>query len=484
MVKLGLRADMLRVLSDEQLEQIHVATIEVLENTGVHVGSEAIFKVFADGGADVDPRGKTVKIPRHLVEESLEKKPKQIILQGRNPEQGILLEENRVYFGAGGTPVPYFRDMETGKLRTSVKRDMINATILADALSNIDFVMSIAGARDFPEEVQCIHEFEVLFKYTEKPIIYHAPGIVYAEKILKMAEAIVGDREQLRKRPIFSFYCEPVSPLTFYDAHDTMIEAARNHIPITLGIAQIMGATAPITIGGSLVVGNALNLASVVLAQLVSRGAPIIYGNFNNALEPRTAVALMAAPEKPLASACSAQLAQYYDIPSFGVAGQCDSNLPDAQFGAEVMLTSLMNALSGTNLCHDCGYLATGLAGSLEAQMICDEVVGIIARIIEGVEVNDDTLAVDVIHSVGPGGNFLSQSHTLKYVDKALYLSKLFDKTYPATWMKAGSKDVTEIAREKIKKILREYEPRLLPKDIERRLSEILKESEKELVKR
>lgn len=484
MVKRGLKVEMLKVLSDEQLERIHVATLEVLEKTGVYAGSEKIFKVFTDGGAEVDPDSKTVKIPQHLVEEALEKKPKQIILQGREPEKGILLEESRVYFGTGGTPVPYFRDAETGELRTPIKRDMINATIMADALSNIDFVMSIAGAQDFPEEVQCIHEFEVLFKYTDKPIIYHAPGIVYAEKILKMASTIVGDMERLRRRPIFSFYCEPVSPLTFYSAHETMIESARNHIPITLGIAQIMGATAPITIGGSLVVGNALNIASIVLAQLVKKGAPIIYGNFNNTLDPRTAVALMSTPEKPLASACSAQLAQFYEVPSFGVAGQCDSNLPDAQFGAEVMLTSLMNALSGINLCHDCGYLASGLAGSLEAQIICDEIMGIISKVIEGVEVSDDTLAVDLIHNVGPGGNFLSQRHTLKHFDKSFYMSKLFDKTYPATWVRSGSKDITEIAREKIKKILREHTPPLLPGDIDRKLSEIVNDSEKEFVGR
>jgi trimethylamine--corrinoid protein Co-methyltransferase len=175
-------------------------------------------------------------------------------------------------------------------------------------------------------------------------------------------------------------------------------------------------------------------------------------------------------------------MGRYYDMPTYGFGGCSDSKLPDAQAGAEVMMNGMLAGLGGTNLIHDCGYLAGGSIGSLEMAVICNEIVGMISRIVRGVKVDEETLAVDVIKNVGPGGHYMSQKHTLEHV-RELYTPSLFDRESEVAWVKAGKKDVRDMARMKAKQILREHSPTPLPKDVQMRLKEIVKEAEKQLVK-
>jgi len=170
-------------------------------------------------------------------------------------------------------------------------------------------------------------------------------------------------------------------------------------------------------------------------------------------------------------------------LPTFGFAGPSDSKLPDAQAGAEAMQMALMNGLAGVNLCHDCGYLAGGSVGSMEMAVICDDVLGNVLRIIKGTEVTDETLAVDVIKEVGPEGNFLGHKHTLKHIRDELHIPTLFDRNPEAAWVKAGSKPLHQVAKEKAQKILKEHHPQPLPSDIQTKLSEIVMQAEKEQVK-
>lgn len=485
MVRRGLRGGQLRFLTKKQLDEIHAATIEVLEEVGLRSASKQILEVFSKGGAEVDQKDRRVRIPQHLVEESLSKAPKQVVLCGRNPEYDILLEDSRVYFGMGGTPTPFIRDVETGANRRPTKKDFADATRLGDALPNMSFIMTIAGAFDVPYEVEYEHEWEALFSNTEKPIVYSAPSAYSARRVLEMGAAVVGDKDELRKRPIMCLYSETTSPLSIGVGNDNIIEFAGAGIPITQGPSPMVGATGPGTIAGALVVGNAENLATLTLCQIVNSGTPYISGCWAGVMDPITGRNSYAAPEFAFSTGVlNAQIGEYYGLPVFGFAGSSDSKLPDAQAGAEVMQMALMNGLAGVNLCHDCGYLAGGSVGSMEMAVICNDVLGNVLRIIRGTEVNDETLAVEVIKEVGPEGNFLGHKHTLKHIREELYLPTIFDRTPEMTWAKAGSKPIHQVAKERVEKILKEHYPQPLPRDIQAKLSEIVKQAEREQVKR
>jgi trimethylamine--corrinoid protein Co-methyltransferase len=475
----------LRFLTKREIEEVHGATLEVLEKVGLRTASNRILQVFSNGGAEVDEKHRSVRIPEHLAKESLSKAPKQIVLCGRNSKYDILLEDSRVYYGLGGTPTPFVRDIETGENRRPTKRDFADATRLGDALPNMSFIMSIAGAYDVPYEVEYEHEWEMLFNNTEKPIVYSAPSAYSAKNVLKMASAVAGGMEELRKRPIMCLYSETICPLSIAAANENIIEFAEAGVPITEGPVPMMGATGPGTLTGCLVIANSENLAALTLSQLVNAGTPFIYAGWAGVMDPVAGRMAYGAPEFAIGtSVLNAQMAQYYGLPTFGFAGPSDSKLPDAQAGAEAMQMALMNGLAGVNLCHDCGYLAGGSVGSMEMAVICDDILGNVLRIVKGTEVNNETLAVEVIKQVGPEGNFLGHKHTLRHIRDELHMPSIFDRKTETEWIRAGSKPIHQIAREKAKKILKEHFPQAIPRDIQNKLSEIVKQAEREQLRR
>jgi len=481
MVRRGIKGGRLRYLEQGQVEQIHNATLEVLRRVGLRCKSKRILEVFEQGGAEV--KNENIRIPEHIVKDAVRTAPKQILLCGRNSKYDILLEHNRIYFGMGGTPPPFIRDLESGEFKRPTKRDFAEATRLGDALPNMSFLMSVAGAFDVPYQVEYEHEWEALFNNTEKPIVYSAPSAYSASKVLEMGAEIVGGMQELARRPIMCLYTETSSPLAIPAACENAIEFAKAGVPMTQGASPMVGATAPGTLAGTMVVSNAENLATVVLSQLVNRGAPFIYGGFCDVMDPVNGRMTYGCPEFSIStSVLNAQMAEHYGLPVFGFAAPSDSKLPDAQAGAEAMQMSLMNALAGINLMHDCGYLAGGSAGSMEMVVICDEIFDNVLRIVRGVDVNDETLAVDVIQEVGPEGSFLAHKHTLKHIRDELHIPRLFDRRPEAEWAKLGGKATHEVAREKARQILKDHFPEPLPTDVQRKLSEIVKQAEKEQV--
>jgi len=482
----GVLRGKLSFLSNDELQRIHEATLEVLENVGIKCFSDKILMTFTDNGAEVDLKSKIVRIPRDMVKEALKKAPKRFVLCGRNPKYDIVIDNGRIYFGMGGTPTPYFLDIDTGEFRRPTTKDFADVTRLGDALPNLSFLMTIAGAFDVPYEMEYLYEYELLFNNTEKPVVYPAPGAEIARYALEMAATVVGGKEELRKRPILCLYAEPPPPLMMADTDENIIEYAKLGVPIALGPTAMAGSTGPVTLAGAAVISNAQSLAGITLTQLINPGSPVLYACWVAATDPRTGRHAYGSPEFAFStSVINSQMARYYGLPTFGFAGCPDSNFPDAQAGAEAMMMTLMNALSGVNLMHDCGYIAGGDAGSMEMAVICDEICGMVLRIARGMEVNDETLALEVIREVGPGGHFLSHKHTLKFLEKGeIYIPKLFCRLPRDTWIKAGRKKVHEVARERAKQILREHYPEPLSADVRQKLTEIVKQAERELVKR
>jgi trimethylamine--corrinoid protein Co-methyltransferase len=470
-------------LPRDDLYRIHTATLEVLERVGVKVEEENALKLLDEIGADVNYAKKNAKIPQYLVEEAIKLSPRTILFAGRNKKHDIRLEGKRIHFGLGEGAIS-FLDSGTGSIRPSTKMDIINAVKLADALPNIDFIMPLFTAQDVPTQTIAIHDLHAVLKNTEKPIMVLAFGLDVSY-LIKMAAVVVGGEEKLKERPILGVYSEPISPLTHgKDFTRNLMILAKAKIPVVYIPSPACCSTAPATIAGAIVQSNAETLSGNVIAQFTSKGAKFIYGADTSVMDPRTAVFPYGAPEWMIINLAMAQLGRYYGLPTWSTGGCSDSKVLDAQATLEAALSLLIAAESGANLIHDVGsFLNFGLTGCLELVTICDEIISMIAYILNGIEVTDETLAVDVIGKVGPGGHYLAQKHTLKFFKKEHWIPTLLDRQTRSKWVKNGSKDLLQRAKEKTKEILATHIPNPLPSDIEKELNNALKEAEKEILR-
>lgn len=474
MTKRGIRGGILRPLTNSEVKSIHTASLEVLEQVGLQVQSQRILDVFKAGGAEVDTAKSRVTIPEHIVKDSLKKAPSKIVLGGRTHENDLLVGDNRVFFGLGGTPNPYTLDAESGEFRVSTSEDVIRNTIVGDALPNMSFIMSLAAASDFPPQIAWLHEASIMLKNTVKPIIYSASGAEGAKCLLSMAAAVVGGYENLARRPLITLFSESITPLVMPAINEGVIEFAKAKVPVAYVPGPMPGASAPITLAGEHVVCNAESLAGMVLTQLTNPGAPFLYGFNTSVIDMRTGTVCYGAPEWGLGWAMTAQLADHYGLPTFGSGGGTDAKSPDAQAGAEAFMNAYYNAVGGVSLVHNCGTIAHGSAGSLEMAVICDEIINYIQRLLTKVEINDETMAVDLIRKVGPGGSYLAEKHTRAHINEILH-PKLFNRQAIPTWKTRGKLTARDEARERMRTILREHKVPPLAKEVSEQIDNILK---------
>mgnify|MGYP005851936987 CR=1 FL=1 len=437
-MKEGLSGGLLNVLAEAECQRIHAASLDILANHGVLCDSPALLRLFADGGALVDEDTRLVRLPGDLVNWALRAAPKSFTLYARDPALDLALEQPRAYFGLGGSAVPYFWDFEKRALRDPVKADVVAATRLGHALPNVDFVMSLAAAGDAPERLHYLHEYHAILGNTTKPVIYSAPSRRYAAAFLEMAAAASGGEGELRARPSVMLFTQPVSPLQIGPYNEGMIDFAALGVPILFSPGAMMGATSPATIAGSLVQGNAENLAGIALSQLLRPGTPIVYGPHTPVMDMATTRCTYAGTEQALGRAAMARLARFYGLPSFNTGAGCDAWEVDAQAAAEATMGIFLNALSGLTLTQTMGTMASGTFGSLEMLVVCDEVVAMARRVLRGVAVSEDSLAVDVIKEVGPGGHYLDHEHTVRAFRREFFFPGLFARSSLAAWQEEG----------------------------------------------
>ena len=462
-----------RVLSDDQIYEIHLATLEVLERTGVQIPEEEAVDLLSGAGARVSDGGQ-VRIPSYLVEDALRSAPERITLANRDGERRVFLEGNKVYFGTG-SDCPYLLDSYTGERRPFQKEDVEKAARLCDHLPNIDFIMSLGLVSDAPTATSDRHQFEAMLVNTKKPIVFTAHDVKGMSDIIEMAAIAMGGREELRRSPCIVLYAEPISPLRHFGAAvRKLLLAAEEEIPAIYTPCPMCGATAPSTLAGTLVTANAECLSGLVISQLKRKGAPFITGGFISIMDMREAILSYGAPELSLLSAALTEIAHFYRLPMFGTAGCSDAKVLDEQAAVESAISCLMSALSGAHLVHDVGFLEYALTGSYEMVVLTDEIIGMVKRIMGGIDVSRETLAVDVIDRVGPGGNFLVEAHTLKHFRQEQWFPDLVDRRTYENWTKAGAKTMGQRAKEKVKKILDEHRPEPLPPDRRRAIAEIV----------
>lgn len=470
----------LEVLSQDQVKRILGAAKEVLERTGVVYYDDEAIETMKKAGCFVD--GNRVRIPARLVEKALRTVPSKVTLSNsRTGKRAMELTGNNAYFGTG-SDTPFFIDPYTQDRIPASKETVSMATKTIDALENMDFVMSLGIVQDVPQLVYDRHQFQAMVNNTSKPIVITANDVDGYADIIKMCEIVAGGEEELKRHPFMTLYAEPISPLQHAeDAAQKLILAGKKQLPVVYTPCIMAGGTVPATLAGAMTNGLAESLSGLVLNQQTNEGSPFIMGGVFTIMDMNTTIFSYGAPEFDLMMAALADISNYLDLPMFGTAGCTDSKIVDEQACIEDALSILMTAQSGANLNHDVGYIEHGNAASLENLVINNDLIGFARRIVQGIEVNEETLAVDLIDKVGPGGHFLGEDHTMKYFKKETYYPDLFKRQFYDNWEADGKKTLFDRANQKVKDILENYEPEPLSEDIQKKLQDVVDQAESKL---
>ena len=459
-----------RKLSDDKLERIHNASLKILEDTGLRLFDNEALELLKSKGVTVED-GNRARIPSNLVEWALSTAPKSVTLYNRHGEAALQLQGKNMYYGTG-SDCPNVIDLRSGEHRPGTLNDVVEASIVCDALPNIDFLMSFCIANDLDQETYDRHQMRAMLMNSIKPVLFVTMEFAGCVDAVKMAEAVAGGAEALRQKPITACYINVSGALRHNEeALQKLLYLSGKGLPTTYTPVVLRGATGPVTAAGAIALANAGELAGVVLSQLKREGAPIIItGGVNDMLEMRTAIDCYADPTNRVSLV---EMAHRYDMPVFGLTGCSDSKLPDEQAAAEAALSIMLESLAGAQMAHDVGYLDSGMTNSIEQVVICDEIIAYTKHFMKEVEVNDDTLALDIINKVGPDGDFISNKHTQKNYRKDWY-PQLFERRNYDGWKKGGGKTMRQRAQEKALKILETHKPEPLPNEVIKQLDEIV----------
>jgi trimethylamine---corrinoid protein Co-methyltransferase len=466
----------MKLLSDDQLEEIHLASLEILRRTGCIVESEDAIEMLKKAGCRVE-NGNRVYFPASLVEWALKAAPSTISMCDRNLEPAMRLEGTKTYFGTGSDTVNLI-DPYTGERRTWTKQDIINGMKICEYLPNIDFVMDMGIAQDVNWQTADMHHFEAIVTTTRKPMIYTALDLPSTKLVVEMAETVAGSSEAFRLNPFGILYIEPISPLNHArEQVEKVMFTAEKGIPALYMAGMMGGATGPVTAAGGLALANAEAISGLTIAQVKKEGAPIIQGGGVLNFDMTSGTASYGSPEFMASAAAIAQMAQYYKLPAWGYAGCSDAKILDEQAAIEDTFWILTAALSGSNLVHDVGYVESGITNSFENLVMCDEIIGMTKRFMSGIEVNTETLALDAIDRVGPGGNYLTDEHTLKHY-KERWRPGMMDRKGYEIWQADGSLPLRDKVKAKVKWILENYEPEPLDPKIRESLRGLIETAE------
>lgn len=473
------------VLSKDDLEAIHWATLAVLEQTGYRIYSEKCLKLLDEAGCRVNYKDQTALIPSHLVEEALRKKSRVVTLCARNSKYDAKLDGRHVYISTDGNGTRTI-DLKTGKRRPSVKDDIAKAAVIADALDTVRVFWPLVSSQDTPAHVRHLHDLDAALTNTEKHVQFETT--ISAEEArcqIDMAAAVVGGREKLKKRPIVSsVHCSTAPLQQDGGSMEGALEFAKAGLPVAFYSMPQAGATGPVTLAGSLTVGNAEVLGGLVLAQLASPGAPVIYGTGGAAFDMKFCCRTGGSPEQGLFSAAVGELARYYGLPSVVGGFVSTAKEPSGQACYEKMISGVPQVLSGCSIIVGIGLIEDCNTLPFEELVIDDEIVKMVFRLAQGVRVDDAALALDLIHKVGPGGNYLAERHTLEHLREEQFIPELTDRRSYEAWLRNGAKDIVKRAREKVKAILGEHKPEPLEKDVQREIQSIMKRASKDLANR
>lgn len=477
----------LSVLSHDEIQTIHEATLELLETVGVAVLEPRAMRMLIDAGASRGRESERVRIPAGLVREAVAKAPKSWTWHARESKHSFRVGDGgRTRLGPGSA-CTNFLDYETGAARTPKVDDAVNLVRLMDALEYVDInytpvEIETAAPPRYREVATCVRDLQ----NTSKPLVGPTFDGQMARDGIEIAKILVGSEEELRRRPTIAGYCDPVSPLV----HDrkmteTVLEYAAMGQPVFMMCLDLAGASAPATLAGTLLQQNAEVLSGLVIAHLANPQAPVVYGCVSGAMDMRAGSAALGGPESGLLSLAAVQLAHFYGLPC-SAGGQSDSKIHDAQASFEKATSLMASVLAGADFVDLFfgsfeGYNTT----SLEQVVIDHDIAGFAFRYARGIEVSEETLSLDLIREIGPGGNFLKGKrpleHAMRGSQRDHYTPFVIDRRARFSWENAGGKTILEAAHAKAMQILGEHRPAPLDpsllKEMEAYLETVRRES-------
>jgi len=484
-----------RIFSRDDLYTIHWACLDILKETGIRiVEGEEVLKMLREKGCTVDFKKETVFFSPSVVEESLRKASKVVtVYSPRNPKYDYKIDGRHIYFETDGLNVNT-ADLDTGEWRPSTTDDVARIARVTDALDSYPSAGGMTASFDKPEYIRGFHDVVARLNNTEKPTSIsvgggnaESPELTQAlfDYQIEVAKAVAGGEEALRKRPLLGGGFWGMSPLQFHGLYiERALKLAELGFPSFVGSMTQAGATAPVTLAGILAVTNAEILGGISIIQLACPGTQMSISHSPAAFDMKYGQWAAGAPEEALMNAAAVEIARYYGLTANVMGLVTSAKAPGPQACYEKVMTGILPIIAGADMVGGAGGLGCSMAASLEELVIDDELCKAMLTSLRGVEISDETLAIDVIHKVSPGGHYLGQKHTMDHFLKTQFIPELTDRSGYDVWKKSGEKSLVERAKEKVKKILKEHSVPPLDKDIQKELQGIIKRAEKELPKK
>ncbi|HDR16770.1 MAG TPA: trimethylamine methyltransferase [Desulfobacteraceae bacterium] len=468
----GLPGGQYKPLSDRGIATIHDTALMILEEVGFtyESGLDQVLALLESAGAKVDAGTARVTFPRTFIEEHIRSAPESVILYSRDGENDLDLGEDRVHLGTGGAAVRIV-DMETGLYRSTTLKDLYLLGRLVHKLENIHFFLRPCIPRDIPETAYDVNVFYTCFRATTKHVMAGVNDIEGFRKVLELATMVAGGEKVLAQKPFISIITSfAISPLKLCTQSTTIMrEAVLNKIPVALSCAPMAGSTSPVTMAATLAQVHAEQLAGIALCQIINPGAPVIYGGIPGTANMRNMAYQGGAVECGMMNAAIHQMARHIKVPNYNSSGLTDSKVPDGQAAWEKAITTLLAAMGGSNYVHHAAGMLDSMAGlAYEQFVIDDEIIGMSCKVLKGIDVDPEHLALEVIKDVGPGGNFMIHPHTLKHMRSEYFPGNgVTDRDGLSRWEQQGRMDARERARMIVGKILDAPEEPCLPADVD-----------------
>lgn len=435
-------------LTEEGISHIHNTSMDVFEQVGVKIAYKPVLDLWKKAGAEVDEKNMIAKIDRNLVMKCVETAPKEITLCGRDPKHDLILSGTRTHMGTGGTALNIL-DVYTGERRPTNIRDVAASARVVDACDDIDFFVITCFPCELQKPIVDVNRFYAAINNTSKHVmggVYTVDGI---RKLSRMAELIAGSKDAFKARPFMSMITCIMSPLLLDKDYTALMETAcLMGIPLATPCAPMAGSTSPGTLAGTLVQMNVEALSGIITTQLLNPGHPTLYSVVPTTTDLRTGAFCFGSVEMGMMNAAAAQVARRYDLPIYNTAGPSESKIPDSQSAYEPAINVLLSAMAGANYIHDAaGLLESGLTISLQTYVIDNDIAGMARRVLAGIEVDPDKVALDCIKRVGPGGNYLGDEHTTAHMRDEFFYPVLADRKPRIVWENEGSLSAEERAR-------------------------------------
>ena len=466
-----------RVLTDDQIERVHKASMAILDRVGVQVPHEDMLDRLKAAGARVNRASQRAYLPEDLVMRCVASAGKQFTLYGRDKSKTALFGQGKRNYNSIAGEASWVDEIG-GDRRFATLSDVATAARFADALEHINVAGAMSDPHDVGVAVRCVEVLAAQIRNTTKPVHFWFHDRTSARYVMDMLIALRGSEAEAIQYPLCYAFLEPISPLRFpVNGIDLLYETARLDLPVSIGPMAQMGLSAPCSVAGTLAQESAEVLAGLCLVQLVKPGLPVCYGGICHAFDMRTTQMIFCGPEQAIFGVGMTQMGRHYGLPVYINVGLTDSKRPDAQAGLEAGVTLMLGAAAGADIFGHMGICGVDQASSLDMLVLQDEVIGYVESVMRQLDFSDEAFGLDVIDEVGSGGSFIDHEHTVGRFRNELWFPKLLDRDYYQAWLDGGATSTEDRCRQRKDEILACHEPEPVSAELDKALDEILAEA-------